>query len=164
MPDEPAWYYQLDELVYQAYGHDGHVPALTLRALSRRARRSFLHTAQVEVRERAGDEARCMEIDLCCSIDGQLIVGEAKRAGRLDGTAQQQDRALTRYRELAGRLGASSVVLSTFADAWDAATVKRAQHALGVDGVEFLTHSDLLAQARQHATAPQEVRGDSMSG
>jgi DNA-directed RNA polymerase subunit RPC12/RpoP len=86
-PHEPAWFYRLDELVYQALLKNVRVPALALAELgacSENAR----HLWSVEL---VCDGKRELELDFLCLVEGKLSAGEAKTNGKLskrDATAE----------------------------------------------------------------------------
>ncbi len=80
-PHEPAWFYRLDELVYQALLENVRVPALALAeigACSENAR----HLWSIEL---VRDGERELELDFLCLVEGKLSAGEAKSNGTLSG-------------------------------------------------------------------------------
>lgn len=77
---EPSWFYRLDELAYQALDKNVRVPALALDRLgacSPRAR----HLWSIELWRK---DARWLELDFVCLVEGKLSTGEAKINGALN--------------------------------------------------------------------------------
>lgn len=68
---QPSLYCQLDEIVYQGFDNDMHVPTLALDALCRSAKGSFLYVEELDYRKRS-EQKLLMECDLNCVIDGLL--------------------------------------------------------------------------------------------
>lgn len=125
-PREPAWFYKLDEIVFQGLRNDMIVPILALDFLRRKAKESFLFTHELEVLE-SGPQRRRSEIDICCIPDGVLTIGEAKKDNRLGATEREEVQAIAKYRDLAQKIGATQVIFATTAAAWSDATVENAK-------------------------------------
>lgn len=120
---EPIWYYKLDEVVYQAIRHNSIVPIIALNSLMQSSK-AFDYCPELELRDlKIGEQS--LEIDICCIQDGKLIIGEAKTADCLASTAKEENRAITKYYELAEKIGASQVVFATAKEKWQARTVER---------------------------------------
>jgi len=117
-PDEPSWFYKLDEIANQALVNNSVVPILTLGALREKCNDSFLFCPELRISEH-GTEKHFMELDICCIPDGKLCIGEAKSNGTLATKGVSASTAATKYRDLAVKLGATRVVFSTSSDAWD---------------------------------------------
>jgi hypothetical protein len=113
---EPSWYYKLDEIVFKALSNDFLVPVLTLRRLGDKAE-SFLHSPELELLDPTSG-AQIMEVDLCCVIDGRIVIGEAKKSNRLAGSAREERETVNKYLDVAGKIGASLVVFATLAESW----------------------------------------------
>lgn len=76
-PNEPRWYYKLDEVVFQGYKANMHVPLLTLYKL-KLGSKSFLYVHELELKKDESQENPDIEIDICCIPDGQIVIGESK--------------------------------------------------------------------------------------
>jgi hypothetical protein len=122
-PNEPSWFYKLDEMVYQTLYHNGDVTLLTLDALRRESKNSFQFAPELSIKPRGTDKS-AMEIDLPCIMNGKMIIGEAKSVSTLATKGVTAAQAAAKYRDLAEQLGASGVIFSTSAPDWDAATHK----------------------------------------
>jgi len=117
-PDEPSWFYKLDEIVYQALMNNSAVPILTLGALREKCKESFLFCPELRIKV-PGDKKHFMELDICCIADGELCIGEAKSNGTLATNGVSASVAAGKYRDLAAKLGATRVIFSTSSQAWD---------------------------------------------
>src|SRR6266702_647588 len=131
MPNEPLWYYKLDEMVYLMMKNNGHVPLLTLNKLRLSSKESFLFCHELRIFPQEGHKA-FLEMDICCIANGKLCIGEAKSNGDLKGDFTEVQTA-ERYRDLALKTGATMVVFSTTANAWTDASRK------AIDGA-FVNH------------------------
>lgn len=118
MPNEPSWFYKLDEMIYLMLKHNGHVPLLTLNKLRLGSKESFLFRPEVRL-TRKGSSSMFLETDICCVTDGKLCIGEAKSNNSLEGSKLTPMQTAERYRDLALEMGATIVVFSTSAVAWD---------------------------------------------
>jgi hypothetical protein len=78
-----------------------------------------------------------IEIDLCCSCDGTLTIGEAKATGRIEGGGKRERRSLVKYREVADLLGERRFVLAT-SEAWSAETRANAAAAFANTSIEIV--------------------------
>lgn len=105
---EPQWFYKLDEVVYQGVVSNMHVPLLTLYRLKKNSK-SFLYIPESDVIK--GDDK--IELDVCCIVDGRIIIGEAKK-----DAIRQRD--ITKYSDIAKTLKRypDEVIFSTFAEDW----------------------------------------------
>lgn len=142
-PNEPSWYYDLNEVVYQFYSHNGLVPMLSLLALSKRGKESLLYIP--ETRLDGGAIGSGKEIDFTVSIDGDLCLGEATVSSALGQTATEETKRLADLRKLCEAMGANAVVLSTLSGAWSEQTTARAGSEFASSRVQviFLTKADL---------------------
>ena len=120
-PDEPSWFYKLDEITYQALLNNGVVPILTLDALREKCKDSFLFCPELRINVQ-GEKKNFMELDICCIPDGELCIGEAKSNGTLATKGISASETATKYRDLAVKLGATRVIFSTSSPAWDVAS------------------------------------------
>jgi len=107
---EPVWFYKLDEVFYKAITNDFDVPLLTLHYLSKTAKKSFDFFPEVDIFQ--GDK-KDAELDIICNVDGDLIIGEAKRPDYIE------EKQLNKYQYYASRLGVQKLVFSTLAQDWD---------------------------------------------
>jgi hypothetical protein len=120
-PEEPSWFYKLDEIVYQMLSHNGEVTLLTLLTLRKQSRDSFLYSPELSIRLDSNPKAK-MEIDICCIVDGKLIIGEAKSVGSLASNKGTAPQIIERYRKVADLISASGLIFSTTATEWDEGT------------------------------------------
>jgi hypothetical protein len=117
-PNEPSWFYKLDEMIYLMLEHNGHVPLLSLNKLRVGSKESFLFRPEVRITPKGGTKMY-LELDIFCIADGRLCIGEAKSNDSLAGKNLTPMRTAERYRDLALRIGASMVVFSTTEQAWN---------------------------------------------
>lgn len=113
---EPVWYYKIDEMVFKGLSNGMVVPLLTLYQLERRAE-SFLFSPDIELLDPASGK-QLLELDICCIADGQLTIGEAKRANRLGKTAREEREEVNKYFDLVQKIGATQVVFATHSERW----------------------------------------------
>jgi len=146
-PQEPRWYYKLDEIVYQGYQHNMYIPILTLGVLQRSVKQSFFYLPEIEVRRDSAAERPDAEIDFCCCLDGEIAIGEATKRPRLGESTKEEKAELIKYKDLAISLGATIVVLSTFSEQWSPEMLKAAKEFFQGEkiAVKFLAKSDLLS-------------------
>lgn len=114
----PLWFYSLAEVVFQAVNHDCQVPILALRKLAHKSH-TFDYTPELDVTDDSGEVA---ELDICCLVDGRIVVGEAKRINRLGDTRLKEEEKLKRLLRAAEAATADRVVLATAAKSWRPAT------------------------------------------
>lgn len=117
-PNEPSWFYKLDEMVYLMLAHNGHVPLLTLNKLRVQSKQSFLFRPELRITLK-GSTKMYLEVDICCIANGRLCIGEAKSNNSLAGEELTPEQTAERYRDLALKIGASMVVFSTTAPTWN---------------------------------------------
>ena len=138
-PNEPAWFYKLDEIVYLTLLHNGDIPLLTLDLLRRRSKESFLHCPELRIRPEGAKKA-FIEIDVCCVTDGRLCIGEAKSVDSISTNQLNPQQTAERYRDLAIKMGASLVVFSTSQTIWGHATLDALSQAFKpYPSIEVLT-------------------------
>ncbi|HTU43887.1 MAG TPA: hypothetical protein VMF91_02405, partial [Bryobacteraceae bacterium] len=116
-PNEPAWFYQLDEIVYQTLLNNGDIPMLALDFMRRRSSESFLHCPELRIRPE-GSKKDFIEIDVCCISDGRMCIGEAKSNDSIATNQFSANQTAERYRDLALKMGASIVVFATSRTVW----------------------------------------------
>jgi len=117
-PSEPAWFYKLDEMVYQMLKHNGDVTLLTLDTLRRESKGSFQFAPELAIRPQ-GTEKATLEIDIPCIMNGRIIIGEAKSGDSLASKGNTSAQTAAKYRDLALQLGAFGVIVSTSKSDWD---------------------------------------------
>jgi hypothetical protein len=127
-PNEPSWFYKLDEMAYLMLVHNGHVPVLTLNKLRMESQESFISRPEVRLTP-TGSTKMYLEIDVCCIADGRLCIGEAKSSDSLAGNALTPMQTVERYRDLALKMGASIVVFATTELSWDQPSREAMRHA-----------------------------------
>ena len=135
--EEPKWYYQLDEIVYQAFSNNFHVPVLTLRLLQDRAKSSFFYVPELEIRTDVTSPKPDCELDVVCCIDGKIVIGECKR--RNDAVSKSD---LNRYKDVADAIRADKIIFSTIDAAWGNGTIQNAIEIIGAQRVEMLSVQD----------------------
>jgi hypothetical protein len=148
MPEEPKWYYKLDEVVYQGYRNNMHVPILTLWLLKQESRESFFYVPELEIRQDPNSERPDFEVDFCCVIDGSVAIGEATVSTRLGKTATEEAERLSQHRDVAARIGSAWFILSTLAEEWSTETRRIANDAfIGSEvAVKFYVRGNLVGQ------------------
>jgi hypothetical protein len=136
---EPNWYYDLDEVVYQALSHDVSAPVLALSKLAEGAQ-SILVRPEADVYD---GQDLLAEVDLWAIIDGRIVVGEAKTVDRLDLTRARERRVAARLASVAQTATADQVVLATTAPGWNQGSVAVMQRALERSGIPLRQLVDL---------------------
>ena len=124
---EPQWYYDLDHAVREALKLDGHVPILALNRLRSRHRDGFSFTTDFEIIKNSTRHPP--EIDFAVIADGRLILGEAKKNGRLASERREEQRKFSRLHDAARDLTADDVCLATAAAIWDQGTTELVRQA-----------------------------------
>ncbi|MEU8001443.1 hypothetical protein AB0B66_09820 [Catellatospora sp. NPDC049111] len=110
---EPEWFYDLDPVMRDLLRDNGDVPLLAIARLRENAL-SVLYCPELEiVTARSGGPE--VETDICVIIDGQIVTGEAKSNGSLDGSSRKSARKIVKAAEI---LGANRIVMATSADDW----------------------------------------------
>ncbi len=129
---EPAIYYDLAEIVYQAVDNDAEVPILSLARL-KEGSRSFLYTTERDIFDSEGN--RVCEVDFFVVRDGEVVIGEAKRGNQLSdkGTSDAELKA-DQLAVLAAAIGADRFVLATSSPDFHAGTVSYLRVKLGEVG------------------------------
>ncbi|WP_263378456.1 hypothetical protein [Granulicella paludicola] len=122
-PDEPSWFYKLDEIVYQTVVHDGHVPILALDTMRAKSRGSFIFSPELAIRSFGASEWE-LEIDIACIANGKMFIGEAKSNASLKTDTKSPKKIANKYRHLAEVISASGVIFSTSQLSWDATSTQ----------------------------------------
>lgn len=112
-PTEPSWYYSLDEVVYQMLRGDGRVPILALAKL-KEGSRSFLFVPEMHL----GGADLDIELDLWALVDGEIVIGEAKKSAYLEKAAKTEKQRCVALASVAQAVTADRFVLATAADQW----------------------------------------------
>lgn len=143
---EPLWYYKLDEVIYQGYLHEMMVPVLTLKYLKSKSQSSFYYLPEIEIRSSLSQKKPEMELDICCCIDGKVIIGQCTKKDLLENTAVGENKRLNKNREISQAVKAEQFILSTSSDHWKDGTITRAQSIFSESRiqVQFLTKSEIL--------------------
>jgi hypothetical protein len=142
MPEEPSWFYKLDELVYQGYANDMAVPLLALNFLKLASSENFSFVTDREFWKSGAAKAEA-EIDFCCVANGVLTIGEAKKDGRLGQSVSEENAAIAKYKRIAAGLSARRLVLATYSQDWNTKTAERVHWAFGdmpQVTIQFLTN------------------------
>jgi hypothetical protein len=144
--DEPAWFYKLDELIYQGYRQGMTVSLLALDYLRSRSQSSFTFTTDREF-SKTGVEKPEMEADFFCVPDGVFTVGESKAENCLGSSVSEERSKINKYKHLVGRLAIRQLVFATTSENWRAETVSAVREAfedLRSVRVTFLSSAQLL--------------------
>jgi hypothetical protein len=144
---EPNWYYDLDEVVYQALSHNVSAPVLALSKLAEDAQ-SILIRPEADVYD---GQDWLAEVDLWAVIDGRIVVGEAKTVDRLDSTRARERRVAARLATVAQAATADQVVLATTAPEWNQESITLMQRALERLGAPLPQLVDLSADSASFA-------------
>jgi hypothetical protein len=110
---EPAWNYDLDQVVRELLRQHGDIPLLAAAHLAEGSR-SLLWAPELLVQAN-GEEA---ELDLCLIIDGRIVIGEAKSNNRLDTADKSAVQAASGLVRAAHILSADEILLATAQPSW----------------------------------------------
>ena len=146
-PEEPRWYYKLDEVVYQGIKHNMHVPVLAIRKLKKTATDGFHYAPEIEIRKDPTSEKPDLELDFITIIDGKVLIGEATKENELSSNANEEREQLTNLRDITLAVQAKKVVLATFSNEWSERTKKTVNEIFSstVCSPLFLTKQELLS-------------------
>ena len=120
LPIEPRFAYKLNDLIknniFQSKtSRDGNLTVIrTLAAIQSRSRQSFEYSPQLNLYDNPESRKPCSEIDIVCSSDGKLIIGEAKHNSL--AFSDNNNKALKSLVELAKEIYPDKVVLSCYED------------------------------------------------
>ena len=120
--DEPTYYYDLAEVVYQSLSHNSDLPIRVLGTLKAESKSSFQQVAEIDVE--SSDNARLLEVDLLALVDGRIIIGEAKTGDQLKNTKRLEQQWLNRFADVAEGIAGDEVVFAT-ANIWREVTRER---------------------------------------
>lgn len=151
MPEEPRWFYKLDELVYLGFSQGMTVSLLALDHLRVGSESSFTFSTDREF-WRPGAQKPDVEADFFCVPDGVLTIGEAKKESTLGASQSEEAEKIRKYKRLATELCARQVVFATLSPIWNETTVTRIKAAfVEVPSVRlrFLDASNLLSPAQE---------------
>jgi len=137
---QPLFFYQLDELAYQAIDHDARAPLLTLDQLQTESRDGFLFAPEMEIFE---DDKRLAEIDILAIYGAAIVIGEAKTTDMLHPDAREEERALKKLGKVSKRVGAHEVALATTELNWSERTVEAARRILDEVGMRHRSLTNL---------------------
>jgi hypothetical protein len=128
--DEPAWFYKLDELIYQGYRQGMAVSLLALNYLRAQSQESFTFATD---REFWRPEALKpdVEADFFCVPDGVLTVGEAKTENSLGRGTNEENIKISKYKRLVTGLSIRQLVFATMSSGWRGETVDAVRSAFG---------------------------------
>jgi len=138
---EPGWFYKLDEIIYQYLAHNGYVSSLALEYMRKKSEDSFLFTGDLElVKLGSTSQKPEFELDIVAVVDGDIVLGEAKKPDKLE------NKEIKKYEYLARKIGAKKLVFVTFAEMWSDETLTLIKNIIDTQTVELttLTKSDLL--------------------
>jgi hypothetical protein len=140
--NEPGWFYKLDEIVYQFLRHNGYVTCLALDCLRARSEESFLYTGDLELIKSGSDSRKPeFELDIAAIVDGDIVLGEAKKNNRLD------TKEIKKYLHIANKVGAKKLVFATFAASWSSETEKNIANIINAANIEpiILAYANLIS-------------------
>jgi len=135
---EPQWFYKLDEVFYLGYKKNMEVPILTLRKLKTESEESFLYINQIKLKKIDEPDNTCMEIDICCISDGEIIIGECKKPNTLT------IRNINRYKNLAHEIGATSIFSTLNTDGFSRNVLKNIEESFGENKFKVFNGQELL--------------------
>jgi len=150
MPDEPTWFYKLDELVDQGYRNGMMVSLLALDHLRLKSPDGFAFATDREFWKAGAAKAEA-EADFFCSPDGVLTIGEVKKEGQLGQSTGEESAEIQKYLHLARAFGARQLVFATLSDSWSRRTIQSATRVFSKAPqvrLCFLTATDLLSMTR----------------
>lgn len=124
-PNEPKWFYKLDEVFYQGLDNDMYVTVLTLNKLQKNSERSFIYIPEIVLVEKENKERlQKMEIDICCLCDGEIIIGECKKTEKLENTEKKEKAILKSLANIFLKLKADKCLFSTYSSDWRDKTIE----------------------------------------
>lgn len=145
-PDEPAWFYKLDELIYQGYRQGMAVSLLALAHLKAKSQGSFTFATDREFWKPDAPKPD-MEVDFFCAPDGVFTVGEAKTQDSLGRGMSEENARINKYRHLISQLSIRQLILATLSNSWRRETVEAVRGTFSdqrLVRVVFLNASQLL--------------------
>lgn len=124
---EPKWYYDLHTSLRQLLTENGDVPLLAAAHFQREARR-YADIGEIELWK---DGQQVAEVDLLARVGSEVVVCEAKRPGKLPGSAAEKQRTATKLAIAAKVLRADRVSLATVQSDWPENDLELVRKALG---------------------------------
>jgi hypothetical protein len=135
---EPQWFYALDEVVFHALNSNVHVPLLALDELAKPPVQSFLYMPEAVVRIPNRDQ---LEVDLWAIVDGEIVIGEAKKPDKLEVAKQAEIARCRALRALIEDLTADRFVMATASAEWNSRTRGNVDRLIGPSAeVHWLTN------------------------
>jgi hypothetical protein len=143
---EPAWFYKLDELVYQGYRQGMAVSLLALNYLKAKSEESFTFTMDREFWKPEAPKPD-VEADFFSVPDGVFTVGEAKTHNSLGSGTTDEHAKINKYRHLVRGLSIRQLVFATMSSSWRKETIEAVRadfHDLPHVRIMFLDASELI--------------------
>lgn len=137
-PNEPSWYYKLDEVIREGFKQNMSVPIMTLFQLKKKSKESFLFSHEISLWKIDPSNGKPdLEIDLNCIVDGKIVIGESK----VDTVTLSE---INKYSSFIKTLKKhpDRVVFSTFNDSW---SEKVKEGIDKIDKSEIIFNRDLLS-------------------
>lgn len=116
---EPEWHYSLNEVVFQGYQNNMIVPILTLKKLSESSQGTFIQIPEIELRKDLLSEKPDYESDICCILDGRLIIGECK----INGEITQEE--IKKYETISKQSNADRIVFGAVKENFKPGSLQR---------------------------------------
>lgn len=107
-PNQPWLYYELNEVVFQAYKDNLRVPILALARLKKDSK-AFDFVVPGDIMK---GESVIGDLDIAAIREGRIIIGEAKKSGQLKNK-KERTKKLSFLRKVADALSADEVVIAT---------------------------------------------------
>jgi hypothetical protein len=103
----PLWFYKLNEIVFQGINSDMQVPLLTIDYLKNTSKSDFKWIYDSDFIDTKRN------LDIICSIDGKIYIGEAKCCDYIDKSQFQF------YMDICRKVRIDGIVFSTSKKKWD---------------------------------------------
>jgi len=113
--EEPNFYYELNEVVYQGTPGDVATIVLSLHSLKKETRHAFDFSPQLDV---VSEKGLLGDLDIAALADGRILVGEAKSNDRLGDDEKKEREVLNRLHSAGVALRADGIVLATASRRW----------------------------------------------
>lgn len=128
---EPEWFYKLDEAIFQGYTHNMIVPILTIQTLKKSSKDTFLFIDEIELKKDDKQDKPNKELDVCCIVDGKLIIGECKINNKLGSSPEEESQIIKEYKKFYHKINADKLIFATFdSKGWSKGTEKRLEEFL----------------------------------
>jgi hypothetical protein len=123
---EPEWYYDLHGAVRELLRQNGDVPLLATHYFATRSR-EFVDVPELDFYYPSGQPK---EIDFIALVDGEVIVGEAKKSATL-GSASERTSAITKLLQIGSLVRADQLLLCTSeSGAWSSTDTEQFKNAI----------------------------------